>query len=103
MAWNLTDTMRAGRGGEGGVVEILEQGRREARQVQMTIWMREDEDMLNVAMWRVGVNKSWCKFDNYPQLYLAGDQLQRDLYKDVKWFPGGVPLVFYSSHAAKDF
>merc|ERR1719323_89970 len=33
-------------------------------------WMAEDEDMLNVMLWKAGVRKNWCKFDLEPGLFI---------------------------------
>merc|ERR1719291_249555 len=64
--------------------------------------MNEDEDMLNVLLWRAGVTKAWCKFDNYPQLFLKAGNLPADLYQDPRWYPTGLPLILLSAHATKD-
>merc|ERR1719259_501146 len=82
---------------------MVERGARQRREVNLRIWMREDEDMFNVALWRARANKSWCKFDNFPELFLSGYEMPADLYRDAKWYPDGIPAVFYSSHATKDF
>lgn len=95
--WNMTEAMQH------GLAKVLKDGRKEARKARFQTWMREDEDMLNVAFWRAGLHKAWCKFDNYPQLFFQGLNLPKDLYSDAKWYPDGIPLIFYSSHATKDF
>mmetsp|Transcript_31427 Transcript_31427/g.73396 ORF Transcript_31427/g.73396 Transcript_31427/m.73396 type:complete len:458 (-) Transcript_31427:48-1421(-) len=66
-------------------------------------WM-EDEDVLNVGLWSEGATKQWCKFDiPFPSdfdLYLTQGSWKTK-YNDTKWFPQGIPLAFYSAHAAK--
>merc|ERR1711933_654041 len=79
-----------------GVMAVLADSSKEQRVAKFRSWMREDEDMLNVAFWRAGVNKSWCKFDNYPQIFMMGYNVDQSIYADSKWFPDGIPLVFYS-------
>jgi len=75
------------------------------------MWFRqqghmEDEDMLNVGLWSEGVSKQWCKFDiPFPgDFRLFKEQVTNgpQTYPDTKWFPRGIPLAFYSAHAAKD-
>merc|ERR1711933_274090 len=48
------------------------------------------------------MGKSWCKFDNYPQTFMMGHNVDPRMYADSKWYAQGLPLVFYSSHATKD-
>lgn len=96
--WNLTEIA-----GKQGLRAVLDGGHRQERVVLRETWMEEDEDMLNVALWRAGVQKAWCKFDNYPQLYVKGREIPPDLYRDSRWYPEGLPILFYSSHATKDF
>jgi len=69
----------------------------------------EDEDALNVGLWAVGATKQWCKFDvPFPVLFLdyaknASASLESCCkYEDPKWFPNGIPLMFYTAHAAKN-
>eukprot|EP00928_Gymnodinium_smaydae_P021780 TRINITY_DN18531_c1_g1_i2.p1 TRINITY_DN18531_c1_g1~~TRINITY_DN18531_c1_g1_i2.p1 ORF type:complete len:762 (-),score=148.18 TRINITY_DN18531_c1_g1_i2:249-2534(-) len=66
-------------------------------------WMAEDEDMLNVHLWQAGATKQWCKFDLFPDMFVRGPTIESDVYADRKWYPKGVGLVFYSSHATKEF
>ncbi|CAE8598659.1 unnamed protein product, partial [Polarella glacialis] len=46
---------------------------------------------------------SWCKFDLEPELYTYRNWLSRRLYPDPKWYPDGIPVMFYSVHNTKDF
>jgi len=64
----------------------------------------EDEDLLNIALWAENVTKQWCKFDipgngNFKMLL---EHSKTPAFEDSKWFPSGVPLVFLTSHDAKD-
>jgi hypothetical protein len=55
----------------------------------------EDEDLLNVLLWRYAKRKLWCKWDLEKGLYhnfLNGKVW--DEMADLKWFPNGIPLVF---------
>lgn len=68
-----------------------------------------DEGIWNFALWTEKATKQWCKHDipgsDIYRLLLAKDTraLQRCCtYEDKKWYPGGVPLVFYTAHAATD-
>lgn len=72
--------------------------------------VEEDEEALNVGLWAVGATKQWCKFDiPFPNLFwkmYARSDVQ-DLvgccqYNDAKWYPSGVPLLFYTAHACKN-
>merc|ERR1712203_362017 len=91
--------------GEHGLSALLEQGghAKSARAVEPQVWMQEDEDMLNVASWRDGVEKQWCKFDLEPGLYTVSYGLDQKMYSDPYWYPNGVPLLFLSSHNTKKF
>jgi len=73
----------------------------------------EDEDALNVGLWTVQAKKQWCKFDiPFPGLFqhfisqdakpLEAGAVDGHLYADPKWFPQGIPLVFYTAHDTKD-
>jgi len=66
-------------------------------------YFMEDEDMLNVEMWLANATKAWCKFDLEPELFLYRHWLARRLYSDPRWYPDGVPLMFFSAHNTKDF
>mmetsp|Transcript_149578 Transcript_149578/g.479476 ORF Transcript_149578/g.479476 Transcript_149578/m.479476 type:complete len:511 (+) Transcript_149578:302-1834(+) len=98
-AWKLQDVSR------GGLMSILRAGgtSQESRAGNYQGWMIEDEDMLNVNLWRDGAAKAWCKFDLEPSLFLTRPFLQKNMYFDPQWYPDGVPLVFFSSHNTKNF
>merc|ERR1719215_428208 len=64
--------------------------------------MREDEDMLNVGLWRDNADKDWCKFDLEPDLF-RNVAMQKNQYWDLKWYPQGVPMVFIAMHNTKVF
>mmetsp|Transcript_70669 Transcript_70669/g.132261 ORF Transcript_70669/g.132261 Transcript_70669/m.132261 type:complete len:450 (-) Transcript_70669:54-1403(-) len=80
------------------------------RKAKAPVWVRrqghlEDEDMLNIALWSAGATKQWCKFDvPFPSDFSIFKEQGSNAhtYPDSKWFPHGIPLVFYSAHAAKD-
>lgn len=64
---------------------------------------KEDEDVLNMALWDTGASKQWCKFDipfqsDYLQ-YLKGSNSFAK-FQDAKWYPDGIPFVFYTVHHA---
>jgi len=69
----------------------------------------EDEDALNIGLWTVQATKQWCKFD-IPSMDLFDHFLSQDpaqlqaiaTFADPKWFPHGIPLVFYTAHDTKD-
>jgi len=69
----------------------------------------EDEDALNIGSWQVQATKQWCKFD-IPSMDLFAHFLSQDpvplhkaaTFADPKWYPKGIPLVFYTAHDAKD-
>jgi len=63
-------------------------------------WMAEDEDMLNVELWKQNLSKAWCKWDLEPGLY-TDDSLSPNLYYDPHWYPTGLPLLFFSAHNTK--
>jgi len=65
----------------------------------------EDEDLMNVAMWADNATKQWCKYD-LPgpgdfEVYLK-QVGQPGMWKDSKFYPHGIPLVFFTAHAAKE-
>lgn len=68
----------------------------------------EDEDLLNVALWREGATKSWCAFQTgginflWENLYPQHPPGPYPYYEDPRYFPGGVPVAFYFGHAEKD-
>lgn len=65
-------------------------------------WMYSDEPMLNVHLWKANATRHWCKMDLEPDLYLAAN-LPSNFYWDRKWYPDGIPLMFYSVHNTKRF
>lgn len=85
--------------------DMLQSGNpsREDRACRDEMWMSEDEDMLNVALWRAKVQKAWCKYDLFPDLFTRAHNMDQDIYHDNKWYPEGIPLVFYSIHGSKEF
>jgi len=67
----------------------------------------EDEDILNVALWAENVTKQWCKFDiptpDDFEMFLRQPAVPGSLEgTDSKWYPQGIPYVFFTAHAAKD-
>lgn len=73
------------------------------RHVEMSNAMWEDEDMMNVNLWRHAVSKAWCKFDLEPNLFLLRKSMDKTLFFDPKWYPEGVPVLFLSMHNTKNF
>eukprot|EP00403_Amphidinium_massartii_P024364 CAMPEP_0178393228 /NCGR_PEP_ID=MMETSP0689_2-20121128/12079_1 /TAXON_ID=160604 /ORGANISM="Amphidinium massartii, Strain CS-259" /LENGTH=695 /DNA_ID=CAMNT_0020013813 /DNA_START=80 /DNA_END=2164 /DNA_ORIENTATION=- len=77
----------------------------ELRQPKRAIWekwMNRDETSMNVYLWKAGAEKAWCKFDLEPCLYFRGKiGLPEKLYNDNKWYPDGLPIVFWSMHNTK--
>jgi hypothetical protein len=67
-------------------------------------FMNEDEDVLNILLWRYGAPKQWCKWDLEPGLYrqFLRQSAGNDRMPDSKWYPNGVPLVFVSMHNTKE-
>lgn len=63
-------------------------------------WMEEDEDMLNVMLWQRNATKAWCKFDLEPALFTM-EWIPPNNYYDPKWYPTGVPLLFFGAHNTK--
>lgn len=97
--WSLPDAPSK------GLMQLLHAGEKgqTVRRAVPSIWMSEDEDMMNVGLWRDGVDKAWCKFDLEPGLFINRYGLERSLYSDPQWYPDGVPLLFLSSHNTKNF
>lgn len=66
-----------------------------------------DEGFFNLGLWSVGASKQWCKFDvptppfDFVRMINGKQKVGRDTLADPKWFPWGVPLVFYSAHGVK--
>jgi hypothetical protein len=63
-------------------------------------YMQEDEDLLNILLWRYKKHKQWCKWDLEPNLYeqFIHNQNNIDGMSDTRFYPDGVPLVFLSMH-----
>jgi len=68
----------------------------------------EDEDLLNVALWTEGATKAWCMYqmggvsflwENYFPEHAPGPY---PFYSDPRFFPEGVPVGFFFSHAEKE-
>ncbi|CAJ1365428.1 unnamed protein product [Effrenium voratum] len=87
------------------LLELVRKGEKAKvkRHVEMSNAMWEDEDMMNVNLWRHKVSKAWCKFDLEPNLFLLRKSLDRNIYFDPKWYPEGVPVLFLSIHNTKNF
>lgn len=87
------------------VVEMLKAGTQAQRvtKVKLKNWMMEDEDMLNVELWMANATKAWCKFDLEPDTYLTRFWITKKIYADPRWYPDGVPLMFFSVHNTKRF
>jgi len=74
-------------------------------------WLRiqpslEDEGMFNVALWAENKTKQWCKFDipfttEWPK-YTEHSSATKALFPDSKWFPRGIPYMFFTAHDAKN-
>lgn len=96
-AWNLPAASSS------GLLQILRSSGKVNRTSQYSEWFSEDEDMLNVNLWRDGAKKDWCKFDLEPDLFLLGTEMEQDLYWDPKWYPDGLPVMFFSAHNTKNF
>ena len=67
-------------------------------------YMNEDEDLLNILLWRHKAPKQWCKWDVEPGLYRSflAQSTSQTMMPDKKWYPGGVPLVYLSMHNTKE-
>jgi len=95
--WRLQDAVA------NGVLAMLDENRQTKRVAKWGDFMYEDEDMLNVGLWRDGAVKEWCKFDLEWELYKQRFEVDVDMMHDTKWYPDGVPLVFLSMHNTKTF
>jgi hypothetical protein len=95
--WNLPEATKS------GLLEVLAKGNKVQRSVRFDGWMQEDEDMLNVGLWRDGVHKEWCKYDLEFGLFKMRYDLENRLYWDAKWYPEGIPVIFISMHNTKRF
>merc|ERR1740121_2186798 len=64
----------------------------------------EDEDLMNVALWASNATKQWCKFDvpglNKFEMYVKQEG-HANIYSDSKFYPDGIPYVFFTAHDAK--
>jgi len=85
------------------IEELLARGKegRVRKEADILNWMTSDEPMTNVMLWQAGAKKAWCKYDLEPWLYLKKNRLSPMIYADAKWYPDGVPLIFYSMHNTK--
>mmetsp|Transcript_20230 Transcript_20230/g.53418 ORF Transcript_20230/g.53418 Transcript_20230/m.53418 type:complete len:228 (+) Transcript_20230:363-1046(+) len=95
--WNLPEAQSK------GLLQVLEAGRTANRKAKQEAFMNEDEDMMNVALWRDGVTKDWCKYDLEWGLYKDRMKLDKRMYWDTKWYPDGLPVIFISMHNTKPF
>eukprot|EP00039_Didymoeca_costata_P031614 m.35639 g.35639 ORF g.35639 m.35639 type:complete len:630 (+) comp8918_c0_seq1:76-1965(+) len=69
-----------------------------------SVYMSEDEDLLNILLWRHKALKQWCKWDVEPDIfdkYLRQETANQETMKDSKWYPEGVPLVIVTMHNTK--
>jgi hypothetical protein len=86
-----------------GLLAVFDQRNQNDRAVKMAQFMQEDEDMLNIALWRDDVTKQWCKYDLEFGLFAQGKDMDRTLYWDASWYPDGLPIIFTSMHNTKRF
>lgn len=86
-----------------GLLKVLEAGKTGTRTAMLAVFMSEDEDMLNVGLWRDNVEKQWCKYDLEFGLFKQASNMDPRLYYDPKWYPDGVPIIFISMHNTKRF
>jgi len=67
-------------------------------------YLAEDEDLLNIMLWRYQALKQWCKWDVEPDIfdrYLKQETNGQETMIDTKWYPEGVPLVIVTMHNTK--
>lgn len=67
-------------------------------------YMAEDEDILNILLWRYRAQKLWCKWDVEPDIfekYLLQQTAGQETMVDGRWFQDGVPLVIVTMHNTK--
>jgi len=88
---------------EQGLLRVLKAGKTGTRTAPFAMFMQEDEDMLNVGLWRDKVEKQWCKYDLEFGLFKQASYMDPRLYYDPKWYPDGVPIIFISMHNTKRF
>eukprot|EP00959_Pyramimonas_sp_CCMP1952_P343585 7196672-Pyramimonas_sp.AAC.1 len=84
-----------------GLLTVFRQRNQIDREVRFAQFMQEDEDMLNIALWRDDVTKQWCKYDLEFGLFAQGKDMDRTLYWDASWYPDGLPIIFTSMHNTK--
>eukprot|EP00434_Breviolum_minutum_P005690 symbB.v1.2.005013.t1/scaffold288.1/size478366/43 len=82
---------------------VLREGKKLPREARYGSFMLEDEDMLNVGLWRDMAKKEWCKFDLEWALFKERLEVADKNMADSKWYPDGVPLVYISMHNTKQF
>mmetsp|Transcript_6062 Transcript_6062/g.14491 ORF Transcript_6062/g.14491 Transcript_6062/m.14491 type:complete len:714 (-) Transcript_6062:48-2189(-) len=82
--------------------KVLSNGLKDKHKAVVEKWMVSDEPMMNVLLWMAGATKAWCKFDLEPTLYTKGKNLKPTIYADKRWYPDGLPLIFYSMHNTKN-
>ncbi|CAJ1409982.1 unnamed protein product [Effrenium voratum] len=85
-----------------GMTQVLT-GMKVSRQARYSVFMLEDEDMLNVGLWRDLATKEWCKFDLEWALFKERWEVAEKPMSDSKWYPDGVPTVYLSMHNTKQF
>jgi len=79
-----------------------------AEQGVKTQHISEDEDLLNVALWKEGATKEWCAFQTggvqfpWENLYAQHPPGPTPWYEDTRYYPAGVPVAFFFGHAEKD-
>lgn len=86
-----------------GLMEVINQNMKVERKVRYGAFMAEDEDMMNVGLWRDGVTKQWCKYDLEWGLFGMRYDVDKRLYYDNRWYPDGIPVIFTSMHNTKRF
>lgn len=73
-------------------------------------WLMEQgsldaEELLNVALWSANATKQWCKYTsssaNEFEIFLQ-QATPTKVMSDSKYYPKGVPMVFYSSTNVRD-
>jgi len=97
--WKLT--AKKGTAADISMKELLRLGDagKYTQEARVEIWMTSDEPMLNVLLWKAGATKAWCKFDLEPIMFFTN--MKVDTHADPKWYPDGLPLIFWSLHNTK--